>query len=628
METKIKKRALIYGLAAILLVTVITAVSYDLGVYRPSSALFVAPPVPVLSSSFLTTFSSTLELKDFLATNSRTQGPMYFFSPSDINAFTKLGVLNAESLSGSVTAPSFAFDYSSTNIQVAGVDEADIVKTDGEYIYTISGNIVTIIDAYLSTSAKIMSRIVLDDLYPVGIFVKGNKLAVMGGKYSIPSALSRVVYNPYTIDAKMFMNVYDIQDRANPVLLRNLILTGSYFNSRMIGDYVYFVVSQPAYVVYDTVILPKFVSNGQEVSVNATDVHYRNETEDYFQLTTFVAVNLEDQAEAPTYMTMMLGGTSEMYVSLENMYITFPEWNEGETSTSIFRVHLEANNMTGEASGNITGSILDQFSMDEYNGYFRIAATSWINNTQQTSVYVLDKNLRVVGRLDGLGLNENFHTARFMGDKCYLVTFQKTDPLFAINLTDPTHPTVLGELKIPGYSDYLHPYDETHIIGVGKETQAAEEGFFAWYQGIKISLFDVSNMSDPQQLDSFVIGDRGSDSPVLADHKAFLFERSRNLMVIPVLVAKIDPSQYQGSVPPWAYGTPVWQGAYVFNVSLTDGFVLRGNITHMDGPYVYNSGLEVKRTLYIDNVLYTVSDKKIKMNSLDDLALIGEIDLS
>jgi uncharacterized secreted protein with C-terminal beta-propeller domain len=403
----------------------------------------------------------------------------------------------------------------------------------------------------------------------------------------------------------------------------------------MIGKYVYFVVSQPAYVVYDTVILPKFVSNGEEISVNATDVHYRNGTEDYFQLTTFVAVNLEDQGEAPTYMTMMLGGTSEMYVSQENMYITFPEWNlgmiptiSGGTVTTIFRLQLEANNITAKATGNITGSIVDQFSMDEYNGYFRVAATSWINNTQQTSVYVLDENLTVVGRLDGLGLNENFHSARFMGDKCYLVTFQKTDPLFVLNLTDPTDPSVLGELKIPGYSDYLHPYDDTHIIGVGKETQAAEEGFFAWYQGIKISLFDVSNVSDPQQMDSFVIGDRGSDSPILGDHKAFLFEKSRDLMVIPVTVAKIDPSQYGNQVPSSAYGTPVWQGAYVFNVTLTGGLVLRGNVTHMDGPYVYNSGLEVKRTLSIDNVLYTVSDKKIKMNSLDDLSLIGEINLS
>jgi len=137
-------------------------------------------------------------------------------------------------------------------------------------------------------------------------------------------------------------------------------------------------------------------------------------------------------------------------------------------------------------------------------------------------------------------------------------------------------------------------------------------------------------VSDPTQMASFVIGDRGSDSPILTDHKAFLFDESRNLMVIPVLVAKIDPTQYQYSsgVPPWAYGTPVWQGVYVFNVTLSDGLVLRGNVTHMEGSYVYNSGLDVDRALYIENVLYTVSDRKIKMNSLDDLALIGEIELS
>jgi uncharacterized secreted protein with C-terminal beta-propeller domain len=197
-----------------------------------------------------------------------------------------------------------------------------------------------------------------------------------------------------------------------------------------------------------------------------------------------------------------------------------------------------------------------------------------------------------------------------------------------IDLSNPANPIVLGELNIPGYSDYLHPYDETHLIGVGKETVAAEEGYFAWYQGIKISLFDVSNVSDPKQMSTFVIGDRGSDSPILTDHKAFLFDRAKNLLVIPVLVAKIDPAQYSGQVPSWAYGTPTWQGAYVFNVTLTDRLVLRGNVTHQQGAFVWNSGYDVKRSLYIENVLYTVSDKKIEMNSLDDLALLKEIGLS
>lgn len=627
METKIKKRAVIYGLVAILLVTVITAISYDIAVYHAPTQL-----------AFLKTFTSEAELKSFLDVNSKIKGPMYFLSPSDVNTFARSGGFLAQSSSESVSTPSFTFEYSGTNVQVEGVDEADTVKTDGEYIYTLSGNNVTIVDAHLPTHAQVVSKIALNGLYPQGIFVAGASLAVIGSKYSIPYIMPQVVYYPYSVNSKTFMNVYNVQDKANPKLLRNLTLTGSYFDSRMIGKYIYFVVSQPTYDVNETVFLPKLCSDDQETSVNATDIYYRSSFDQYYQFSTFAAVNIENATEAPNYKTVMLGGTSAMYVSLENMYATFSDWNG---QTSVYRFGLDGRNITGEASGEIPGTILNQFSMDEYNGYFRVVATwggldfrvptgSTTNeNLRQTSVYVMDMDLTIVGRLDGLGVNENFHSARFMGDKCYLVTFQKTDPLFVINLADPRHPAILGELKIPGYSDYLHPYDETHIIGVGKQTQAAEEGYFSWYQGIKVSLFDVGNVTDPKQMDYYVIGDRGSSSPILDDHKAFLFDKSRNLMVIPVTVAKIDPTQFPESEPPsWAYGTPVWQGVYVFNVTLTDGLVLRGNITHIEGPYTSNSGLEIERALYISNVLYTVSDKKVKMNSLDDLSLIGEINLS
>jgi uncharacterized secreted protein with C-terminal beta-propeller domain len=216
-----------------------------------------------------------------------------------------------------------------------------------------------------------------------------------------------------------------------------------------------------------------------------------------------------------------------------------------------------------------------------------------------------------------------------MGNRCYLVTFKKTDPLFVIDLSNATNPRVLGELKIPGYSDYLHPYDETHLIGVGKNTVAAEEGDFAWYQGIKVSLFDVSNVTNPIQDATYVIGDRGSDTPVLTDPKAFLFDRSRNLLSIPVLVAKIDESKYPSPVPPYAYGDAVWQGAYVFDISLYHNLVLEGRITHLDNnTSIYEQGYWIKRSIYIEDVFYTVSDRMIKMNRLEDMNQIGQVPLS
>jgi len=219
-----------------------------------------------------------------------------------------------------------------------------------------------------------------------------------------------------------------------------------------------------------------------------------------------------------------------------------------------------------------------------------------------------------------------------MGDRGYLVTFKKVDPFFVIDLKDPYNPKVLGELKITGYSEYLHPYDENHIIGVGKETEAAETGDFAWYQGVKISLFDVTDVSDPKEIAKYEIGDRGTDSPVLRDHKAFLFDRAKNLLVMPVLVAEIDEAKYPYGVPQYAYGKYVWQGAYVFSISLDEGLQLRGGITHHDSgtlpeQVIYHSTYSVERSLYVGEVLYTISQQKVKMNSLDNLEEINEVQL-
>jgi uncharacterized secreted protein with C-terminal beta-propeller domain len=237
-------------------------------------------------------------------------------------------------------------------------------------------------------------------------------------------------------------------------------------------------------------------------------------------------------------------------------------------------------------------------------------------------------NMSIVGRLENLAPGEHIYSARLLGKRGYLVTFVQIDPLFVIDLSDPTKPTVLGELKIPGYSNYLHPYDENHIIGIGKETLPSEQGFFAWYQGVKISLFDVSNVSNPIQMANFTIGDRGTDSPILYDHKAFLFDKEKNLLVIPVTVAKVATEKYPRGVDPSAYGQPVWQGAYVFNITLQQGLVYRGGITHIDNSTgIWDYEHYVQRSLYIENVLYTISQAQVKLNDLNDLVFIKTIEI-
>jgi len=629
MQKEIKKRAQVYGVAAVLLAIVLGTICYNLGVIPQG-------PFAPQSSGILKTFSSTEELRSFLMTNSKTQEPFVFLGPWDLRTSVPVQTFLA-SLEDQVTfftAPGLSpapaqvleFEHSITNIQVVGVDEADVVKTDGQHIYVVSGHNIWILKAYPPDEAEMLSKITLNDTYPVEIFISpsGDRLAVLGCIYKIIPTWDG--YRQSFMEVRTFVNVYNVSDKRNPALLRNFNVTGSYFNSRMMGEYVYFVTSQPAYVIYDQVILPVIYTNEGMKKIGPTEIHYSNASDDYYTYTTIVALNLQNTAEEPASETIMMGGTSSMYVSLSNIYITFPELGG---NTTIYRVRVENSTIYPEAKGTVPGRELNQFSMDEYNNHFRIATSTWIDWTKQNNLYVLNMNLSVIGELENLAVGENLHSARFIGDRCYLVTFKKTDPLFVIDLSDPTTPVVLGQLEIPGYSDYLHPYDQSHLIGIGKETVEADEGDFAWYQGVKISIFDVSNVSNPMQIANYTIGDRGTDSPILTDHKAFLFDGSRNLLVIPVLVAEINETQYPSGVPPYAYGTPVWQGAYVFNITLTEGFVLRGKITHgEDGAGVPERSYWVERALYIENVLYTVSEKKVKMNSLEDLGEIGEVQLS
>jgi uncharacterized secreted protein with C-terminal beta-propeller domain len=627
MQSGIKKRARTYAVVAVLLAVTLGVLCYNLG--------FI-PEVPLPQPSFLKTFSSNAELKSFLTSNAKSQSGYvpYYGSldgirswlpsvPLGVNAFvigvpqTKSGVSQLGELMGSLDLNT---EHSTTNIQVAGVDEADIVKNDGEYIFMVSGNTVFIVEAS-QQDAGVVSRIVCDDFAPAGIFVNGDRLAILGSNYSMPRFMP---YLGNVVEARTYVRLYDVSDKTKPTLLRAFTMIGDYFDSRMIGKYVYFVTSMPAYLLYDTVILPKIYSSEGVKEIPVSEIHYSNVSDDYFSFTTFVAMNMQNASEEPTHTSIMVGATSNMYVSLNNIYVTF---REAVGETTIYRVHMQDNNLTCVAQGKVPGHELNQFSMDEYGDCFRIATTGWTGGTQRSNLYVLDMNLSIVGRLENIAVGENFHSARFMGDRCYLVTFQKTDPLFVINLTDPTAPMILGELKIPGYSDYLHPYDENHLIGVGKETVEAESGYFAWYQGVKISIFDVTNVSNPVQMANVTIGDRGTDSPVLYDHKAFLFDKERDLLVIPVTVAKVDQNQYPYGVSPSAYGTPVWQGAYVYNITLTDGLVLKGNITHGQDAGMPPSRLYVSRALYIGDVLYTVSQGKIELNSLVDLAFLKEVNL-
>jgi len=525
-----------------------------------------------------------------------------------------------------------ATDHSKTNIQVAGVDEADLVKSDGEYLYVTTGEAVYILKAFPPSEAEIVSKIALNGNYSNEIYINGNMLVVMGSGYSLyltSTSMPGIRSSDGLIESKMYMpyyqntafvKVYDISNKSNPVLVKDVFVNGSIAGSRMVGDYVYVVANKPAAVYLNsevTVQLPGYVCNNITTEVQATDVKYADAAADYYNFITILAINIMDASQQPSAETFLAGSTSTMYVSAENMYLVVQTsyfrpmiastsvWKE---ETLIYRIHFSENTLSVDASGLVPGHILNQYSMDEHEGNFRIATTQWTSNGTINGIYVLNMKLETVGQIEDIAPGETIYSARFLGDRCYLVTFRQIDPFYVIDLSNPTGPKILGLLKIPGFSGYLHPFDANHIIGIGKERDA-----------VKLSLFDVSNVSAPKEDSKYVINYTYTYTEVLSDAKAFLFDGQRGLLALPV-----SWNSYKNGYQEWEYS----QGAFIFNLTLSDGFVLKGMINHQANQSQSSYELTVRRILYMDNVLYTVSNQKVKMNDLNTLAFINELQIS
>ncbi len=654
----------------------------------------------------LKVFSSKQELADFLKeqeleesyyySNSRSFGASDMAVAESASVQTK-GVASAEFDSSSGSGAS---DYSQTNVQVEGVDEADIVKNDGKYIYTISQNRVLIVDAYPAEDAEVLSEIEYDEREtPVNMFINGDKLVVFTNKYEEVEAVSSYNFLPYK-SYKDFTHVYiyDISNRKDPNEVKDFSISGGYENARMIGDNVYLVSREYVNYYRGNLEVPVIYDNG--IKVVEPKIYYFDMPHYSYNFNTLSSFNV-DTLEQVDSKSFMLGYGTTMYVSENNIYIAYSKYyetnrivdfmetiytvlpsdvqskiddildekatddyyfqkivtvleemyndmdeNEKEnliediseiqeeyyykreaerSKTIIHKIMIDNGKIDYDTKGEVLGHLLNQFSLDEHKGNLRVATTTsfWTRkggSVSYNNVYVLDDNMEQIGELEKLAEDESIYSTRFMGDKLYMVTFRQVDPLFVIDLSNPEAPEVLGKLKVPGFSQYLHPYDENFLIGVGKDTKESEWGGIVT-TGVKVSLFDVSDFENPKEVDTYVIEGRWSDSVALYDHKAFLFDKDKELMVIPV-------REYIGEENSYKY--EYVQGAYVFTVT-EEGFDLRGTIVHDDFEegysYWYSSPSEVKRSLYMDNVLYTISERMILANDIETLDEINEVDL-
>jgi uncharacterized secreted protein with C-terminal beta-propeller domain len=434
--------------------------------------------------------------------------------------------------------------------------------------------------------------------------------------------------------------VYDISDRKDPEQVRDVTFTGNYYDARMIGGNVYTITQESPVWVRDRIALPEVRTDGGEPI--RPDV-YRPETPlQNYVFYTASAFSIRGTG-TPDAETFLLGYDTTLFASQENLYIGYrnmgpvssdvafevpPDGSGTREETIIHRFAIDDGRIDYKAMGEVPGHLLNQFSLDEYGGNLRVATTveGWTRegSVQYNNVYVLNSAMETIGTLEHIAPDERIYAARFIGDRLYLVTFKQIDPLFVIDLSDPKHPGILGELKIPGYSDYLHPYGADHIIGIGKETEENQWGGVS-VAGLKVALFDVSDVNNPVLVDNVVIGEAGTDSAALRDHKAFLFVEEKDLLVLPV--SEIVRVENPASKYPGSYSTATWQGAYVYQVSPASGFSLKGKVTHAEkgSPYTWNAPDAVERSLFMDETLYTVSKRSIIMTDLVDGSRVGEV---
>lgn len=567
-----------------------------------------------------------------------------------------------------MSAPKSATDISNTNLQVAGVDESELIKTDGThlYFYNSKDHNIYIAKAFPATDLSIVKKIRIPESFvEPKLFLSGKKLVVLSSKYNAIDYGYRYWFNR---QIKTVVVIYDVSDVNHLRIDRYYETDGNIVESRMIGKYLYLLSSSQFSFPYDiyygpaqiggtasldeekfntdfigSTIKPQkvelrrtsveseknFQQKGKTLPYNLTrkdnttcsDIEYvlpDAETMKQFEFTpSLVTLSIIDTEDATkeTKTKVLFGDVNQIHMNLSSLYITshlftsydfrcrpgmlciMPYYYRGE-NTLIHKLSVKDDTASYAASTIVPGSPLNQYSMDEDSttGNFRIV-TSHSYPTRSTELFVLDPKLQVLGKLQDIGKDENFQSSRFIGNRLYLVTFQQIDPLFTIDLSDTKNPKILGELKIPGYSTYLHPYDATHLIGIGYDTKINQWGG-TQNAGIKVDLYDVGDVANPKQLSTLTLGDQGSNSEVLNNPRLFTWYAKKNLLFLPATLmtsANDKTDTYRSK--------DAWQGTVALSIDPANGVKEQSRITHID-----RNGLEAKRTA--DCKQYAQSENK------------------
>ena len=517
-------------------------------------------------------------------------------------------------------------DYSKTNIQTEGVDEGDIVKTDGKYIYFVNDKGLTIIDSNPLTMKKVFElknknygKLIRD------IFLDKNKLII------ISDVLQK------NIGHRTFIETYDISDIKNPKLINENNVNGEYNQSRKKGERLYVITNDHYHSdtlynemrqypidlndLYERSNKFKLVSEG----VNLEKVIYMPFTT-HISLTVISSIPLyPDEA---TDKIIFTGDPGQLYMSNDNIYTTSKQYalnvDKRTTDTEIRKFAIEDKQFRYVGKIKVEGKLLNQFSMGEENGVLFVAHSNppTDKKDRENIISSFNENMKKISSLRGIAPKEKIYSARFVNGKAYVVTFRMIDPLFVVDIKNPSMMKILGQLKIPGYSNYLHPYSDKYLIGfgynVGQDIYGSDIRL-----GYKISLFDVSDYTKPKELSVVNIGEEGSYSYLGNNHKMLMFDSKRNIFALPIFeVSSKKERYYNHDYTKYDY----FYGVFVIQLS-NEKLKIKGKISHSDSKnagelaneYNKNSRQKIQRIVQIGDNIYTLSHSMLKVNDINTM---------
>jgi uncharacterized secreted protein with C-terminal beta-propeller domain len=685
--------------------------------------------IPVAANGDLQRFQSTAEFEAWLLEAATAQYGHLFGQLTYHYGWNWHAIDYTDALDGDVFAPvlresanvTFNGAHSATNLQLAGVDEADLVETDGEYLYIISGKDLVIVKAGVGDELQVVSRVQLDER-PVGMYLSGDRLALVSASapmgFGSPFRLGRpliwsgmplftndLAFSPQEIKPPTTtVTLLDITDRAAPTLVHKTEMDGQLVTSRTVDGQLRLVltndmqlpmpIARPvegtggaeqsapiaesnqirlavdmawwypvveANYVYETrdeylarvreEILdaagPQFRSLALDGSVisetpllSATEI-YRPASHLDRHAVTVATLDLTSDGMGPAATaTIMANAVQQVYVDEDSIYVFAEQapdqnwsevglWFAGEmpkTGVWKFEIDNQSHDIELVATGEFDGALLNQFAADEHDGRLRVVTEARWNSVRQ-SLHVLEQvgdELKVVGTLDGIATNEQLYSVRFIENTVFFVTFRQTDPLFVVDLSDPVNPQLRGELHIPGFSDYLQPIDEHHLLAIGRN---ADENT-GQFQELQVSIFDVSDLTDPQLLHRYSFdGGRSTMTPATGDrwsrgdgdHHAVSYFATDQILALPIYTAA-DIAWFSDVDQEGAMFEAGKGGLQVFRIDLAEGFMPLGIIEH---------DTLVERSMQIGEHLYAISNGTLTVHELTDPSVrLGELNIA